>query len=95
LGFGKLQADSEGQIMGSTLFNLDGQRILITGSNGGIGLEIARGLAQHGANVILNGRDTDKLEAAAERLRSDGHTVESMKSMPQLLNSRLEVRLMA
>jgi gluconate 5-dehydrogenase len=63
----------------STLFNLGGQRILITGSNGGIGLEIARGLAQHGANVILNGRDPDKLEAAAESLRSDGFTVETSR----------------
>jgi gluconate 5-dehydrogenase len=63
----------------ATLFNLEGQRILITGSNGGIGLEIARGLAQHGANVILNGRDSDKLEAAAERLRTDGHMVETSR----------------
>ena len=63
----------------SELFNLKGQRILITGSNGGIGLEMARGLAQHGACVILNGRDPDKLEAAAERLRNDGLEVETSR----------------
>ena len=65
--------------MTSKLFHLEDQRILITGSNGGIGLEIARGLAQHGANVILNGRDSDKLETAAERLRTDGHSVETSR----------------
>jgi gluconate 5-dehydrogenase len=65
--------------MTSNLFNLSGQRILITGSNGGIGLEIARGLAQHGASVILNGRDPEKLEAAAERLRDTGLEVETSR----------------
>ena len=65
--------------MTSNLFNLNRQRILITGSNGGIGLEIARGLAQHGASVILNGRNPEKLEAAAERLRDDGLEVETSR----------------
>jgi gluconate 5-dehydrogenase len=58
--------------MHQNLFNLTGRRILITGSNGGIGFNLARGLAQHGATVILNGRNRDKLHAAAEQLRSEG-----------------------
>ncbi|MER2508754.1 MAG: SDR family NAD(P)-dependent oxidoreductase, partial [Amaricoccus sp.] len=39
------------------LFDLSGRRALITGSGQGIGLALAEGLAAHGAEVILNGRD--------------------------------------
>jgi hypothetical protein len=35
-----------------TLFDLSHRRILVTGSNAGLGFAIARGLAQHGAEVI-------------------------------------------
>lgn len=50
---------------GAELFNLAGRRALITGSSQGIGLALARGLAEAGAKVVLNGRDPDKLAAAA------------------------------
>jgi hypothetical protein len=53
------------------LFDLSGRRILITGSNGGLGFELARGLARHGARVILNGRNPGKLQAAVDKLRSE------------------------
>ncbi|SNS24392.1 SDR family oxidoreductase [Antarctobacter heliothermus] len=59
----------------SDLFSLNGRRALITGSSQGIGLALARGLAQAGAEVVLNGRDTAKLSAAAETLRDEGATV--------------------
>jgi gluconate 5-dehydrogenase len=52
----------------SRLFELDGRRALVTGSSQGIGLALARGLADAGASVILNGRSTDKLAAAAAEL---------------------------
>ena len=55
-----------------SLFDLTGRRALVTGSSSGIGLELARGLAQHGASVVLNGRDKDRLEAAIRQLRSEG-----------------------
>jgi gluconate 5-dehydrogenase len=45
----------------SSLFDLTGQRALITGSSQGIGFALAQGLAQSGAEIVLNGRDTDKL----------------------------------
>jgi len=57
------------------LFDLTGRRALVTGSSQGIGLALAEGLAAHGAEVILNGRDTGKLSAAAERLASRGYRV--------------------
>lgn len=54
--------------MGTDLFSLKGKRALITGSSQGIGLALARGLMQAGAQVVLNGRDEDKLAVAAEGL---------------------------
>jgi gluconate 5-dehydrogenase len=57
------------------LFNLAGRRALVTGSSQGIGLAIARGLAEHSASVVLNGRDSSKLDAAAATLKSSGHDV--------------------
>ena len=61
--------------MAFELFNLAGKRALVTGSSQGIGFAIARGLAEHGASVVLNGRERNKLEAAAASLTAAGHTV--------------------
>jgi len=63
--------------MSFSLFDLSGKRALITGSSQGIGLAIASGLAAHGAEVVLNGRDAEKLEAAAASLRAQGYAVET------------------
>jgi gluconate 5-dehydrogenase len=51
-----------------SLFDLSGRRALVTGSSQGIGLALARGLAEAGASVILNGRDAEKLAAAAAQI---------------------------
>jgi gluconate 5-dehydrogenase len=61
--------------MAFELFELTGKRALITGSSQGIGFALAQGLAEHGAEVVLNGRDAAKLDAAAARLASAGHKV--------------------
>ena len=58
------------------LFDLSGKRALITGSSQGIGYGIAQGLAEAGAEVILNGRDAGKLSGAAAELRKAGHKVQ-------------------
>lgn len=58
------------------LFSLENKRALVTGSSQGIGFALARGLQEAGAKVILNGRDTDKLAAAAKSLSSDTGSVE-------------------
>lgn len=64
--------------MSFPLFDLTGKRALITGSSQGIGLALARGLAEHGATIILNGRDAAKLEAARTQLVNDGLTAHSV-----------------
>lgn len=50
--------------MSRALFDLSGTLALVTGSSQGIGLALARGLAEAGAKVVLNGRDAAKLDAA-------------------------------
>ncbi|WP_065376074.1 SDR family oxidoreductase [Ensifer adhaerens] len=62
--------------MSFPLFDLNGRRALVTGSSQGIGLALARGLAAHGAALVLNGRDRSKLEAAAAALKDAGDTVD-------------------
>jgi gluconate 5-dehydrogenase len=54
--------------VGHQLFDLTGRRALITGSSQGIGFALAQGLAAAGAQVVLNGRDTGKLAAAAAQI---------------------------
>ena len=54
------------------LFDLTGRTALITGSSKGIGLGLARGLAEAGARVILNGRDGARLGVAAAALTTSG-----------------------
>jgi 3-oxoacyl-[acyl-carrier protein] reductase len=49
---------------------LDGKTALVTGSSGGIGLEIARYLAREGTTVIINGRTSDTVARACENIYS-------------------------
>jgi 2-deoxy-D-gluconate 3-dehydrogenase len=53
-------------------FDLSGRVAIVTGGNGGIGLGIARGLAQAGAAVALAARNAAKTAAAVEALRATG-----------------------
>jgi gluconate 5-dehydrogenase len=61
--------------IGPATFRLDGRLALVTGSTGGIGLALARGLAEAGAAVVVNGRTGERVAAAARALREEGHTV--------------------
>ncbi|MEM1038659.1 MAG: SDR family oxidoreductase [Pseudomonadota bacterium] len=61
--------------MTQSLFDLTGKTALITGSSQGIGFALARGLAAAGARIILNGRNEERLSAAAEKLSADGAAV--------------------
>jgi 2-deoxy-D-gluconate 3-dehydrogenase len=53
-------------------FDLKGRVALVTGGNGGIGLGMARGLAQAGAAVAVAGRNLKKSQAAAAELTAMG-----------------------
>ena len=46
--------------------------VVITGSSGGIGLEVARKFADEGAKVVTNGRSEQRAGAAAEEIRAAG-----------------------
>ncbi|WP_328778482.1 SDR family oxidoreductase [Streptomyces canus] len=50
------------------LFDLTGRRALVTGSSKGIGAALAAGLAEAGAELVLNGRDAGALERAQQEL---------------------------
>ena len=58
--------------MSSGLFNLNGKRALITGSSQGIGFALAKGLAAEGVEIVLNGRNAEKLASAAKALEAKG-----------------------
>ena len=51
--------------------DLHGKRILVTGVSAGIGVETARALAAHGAQVTGAARDLEKAAAATAQVRKD------------------------
>jgi NAD(P)-dependent dehydrogenase (short-subunit alcohol dehydrogenase family) len=51
--------------------DLRSKRILVTGVSAGLGVETARSLAAHGANVIGTARDLDKAKLATAQIRKD------------------------
>src|SRR5215470_10707283 len=58
--------------MTSGLFNLKGKVAIVTGGNGGIGLGMARGLADAGADIAVVGRNEEKSKAAVADLAARG-----------------------
>ena len=58
--------------MSSGLFDLTGKVAVVTGGNGGIGLGMARGLADAGASVAVVGRNEAKSLAAVADLKGRG-----------------------
>jgi len=51
---------------------LAGRTAVVTGGTRGIGLAIARALAENGASVVVSGRDAGRLESAVMELETSG-----------------------
>ena len=58
--------------MTNKLFDLTGKIAIVTGGNGGIGLGMARGLADAGATIVIVGRNQPKSAAATEEIKKTG-----------------------
>ena len=50
---------------------LEGETAVVTASSSGLGKASATALAREGANVVVNGRDADRLDAAVEEIRAE------------------------
>lgn len=53
-------------------FDLTGKVAIVTGSSKGIGLSIARGLAENGARLVISSRKQDAVDAIAEEFNKAG-----------------------
>lgn len=77
----------------STALDFTGKAVVITGGTGGIGLGLARGFAQAGANVIATGATAAEVETAGQvsgvgfavlDVRSDDAVAAFARSLPKV-----------
>lgn len=61
-----------------SLFDLTGRVAVVTGGSRGLGLEMAEGLAEAGARLMICARRDEWLTPALAELKARGHTVEGM-----------------
>ena len=72
--------------------DLRGKRVLVTGVSAGLGVETARALAAHGAEVIGAARDPSKAQAATEQVRAQAANGGSLQLVQLDLASLATVR---
>ena len=61
-----------------SMFNLTGRIALVTGSAQGLGFEMAKGLSEAGAHVLVNGRDKDHVANAVSLIKSSGGSAQEL-----------------
>ena len=74
-----------GQIQSGSI--LKDKKIVITGGGSGLGFAMAKKFISEGAQVVISGRNADKLNAAAEKL---GHSKEFLEKVKELLGGRID-----
>jgi 2-dehydro-3-deoxy-D-gluconate 5-dehydrogenase len=74
-------------------FDLNGRVAIVTGGNGGLGLAMAKGLAEAGAAVLIAGRSVEKNERAVDEIVARGGQAGSM--VADLLDEASGARLVA
>jgi NAD(P)-dependent dehydrogenase (short-subunit alcohol dehydrogenase family) len=72
---------------------LTNRKALVTGSTAGIGFAIASLLAQEGAAVVVNGRSSERVDAAVKRIRQAAKNAE-VTGMPADLGTKQGVDLL-
>jgi NAD(P)-dependent dehydrogenase (short-subunit alcohol dehydrogenase family) len=75
--------------------DLSGKRVLITGASAGLGVETARALAAHGAQVVGAVRDIDKAQGATAPVRADARNGGGLELVRLDLASLASVRAAA
>jgi NAD(P)-dependent dehydrogenase (short-subunit alcohol dehydrogenase family) len=62
----------------ANLFDLSGKVAIVTGSGSGLGACVARGLAQHGAKVVICGRTASEIERVRDEIVALGGIAEAV-----------------
>src|ERR1700736_1171416 len=74
-------------------FDLNGRVAIVTGGNGGLGLAMAKGLAEAGASVLIAGRSIEKNERAVDEIVAGGGQAGSL--VADLLDETSAARVVA
>ena len=61
----------------NSLFDLSGKRAFVTGATHGLGMAMAKGLAESGAELIINGTTPERMDKAVKDYKKEGHKVHS------------------
>lgn len=89
-----------GQIQAGNI--LQGKKIVITGGGSGLGYAMAKKFISEGAEVVISGRNADKLKAAAEKIGSFNcktvvadvcdvaHSMDFLENAKELLDGRID-----
>ena len=76
----------------SKLFDLQNKNVLLTGASKGMGLAMAQGLVNHGANVVISSRKLDQCEKAAKTIND---SIDQEKAFAYSCNTSIKDELNA